>query len=624
MFRLLQKLPVQLLLIIPVIFYLTVALYWHARDLYSLTGDEPHYLLIADSIVRDHDLRVENNYEIDTPVQRSMKLKLNEPELMPVHVRNQFSLHNIGLPLLLALPYALAGVLGAKIFMALLAGLWPLLFYRILLQITESKTWSAIVAFALAIGLPFSDGSSRIVTDLLGGLIVLYLAWRISVRFEDQEKRPLSFKSLLWFGALIAFLPWLHIKLIAPAIFLLLALIYTEAKRDHVQTSVRLPRYLIPLAMFVCSSLLIAIYNDVAYGSIFGPYDRGSSSRIVKEIVMIFFGLHWDQAQGMFMQQPLLLVGLVGIASLVKANWRASLLFALIYLSVLLPNSTHTAWYGGYSFAGRFHWTVAPLWVFPLAYTVKSLLKENRLALMLLVTASIALQVWLAMKWVFQDGFLVIQKVPVWASHSFYDDTGLLFELPSFKDFDIYLRDPANYLFVALGLLLVVTGWLWQRGKKRLLSNLWIAFAVFGLSALMLLPAPAGSLTYKPHELPRQIGNNDGLVRVATEKDGAGMLIFGPYVQLIAGLYEVSVEYESSDTREPVVGHFDVVYSPGVRLVSEADLPSADMNDGLFKYRFPVRDEQSLDAHFEFRIWYAGRGTLRIKSMTLAPVSFDQ
>src|ERR1043165_5363122 len=139
MFRLLRKLPIQLLLVIPVILYLTVAIYWHARDIYSLTGDEPHYLLIADSIVRDRDLRVENNYQIDTPVQRSIKLKLYEPELMPVHVRNQFSMHNIGLPLLIALPYALAGVLGVKIFMALLAGLWPLLLYKILLQITESQ-----------------------------------------------------------------------------------------------------------------------------------------------------------------------------------------------------------------------------------------------------------------------------------------------------------------------------------------------------------------------------------------------------------------------------------------------------------------------------------------------------
>jgi len=456
-------------------------------------------------------------------------------------------------------------------------------------------------------------------------MIVLYLAWKIFVRLETEEKHPLSLKSLLWFGALIAFLPWLHIKLIAPAGLLLLALSYAEAKRHHAQTSVRLPRYLIPLAAFACSSLLLAIYNRVAFGSVFGPYDVGNSSRIVKEIVMIFFGLHWDQAQGMFMEQPLLLLGLFGIVPLVKANWRASLLFALIYLSILLPNSAHMAWYGGYSFVGRFHWTVAPLCVFPLAYAVKALLKEKqRLVLMLIVAASIILQVWLAIKWVFRDGFLIIEKVPVWASKSLYDDTGLLFQLPIFKDFDTYLRDPANYIFVALGLLIAISGWLWQRGKKSLLGKLWIAFAAIGLSVLALVPAPVGSLTYKPHELPRNIGSNDGLIRVATEKDQPGALMYGPYVQLLTGLYEVNLEYESADTPEAIVGHFDVVYSPGVRLVGEADLPSSEANNGLFKYRFSVRDSQSLTSHFEFRVWYTVHGTLRMKSLTIVPVSFDQ
>src|ERR1043165_4629653 len=100
--RFLRKLPVHLLLVLPSLLYITIAVYWHARDIYSLTGDEPHYLMISDSIVRDGDLRVENNYQIDTPVQRAIKLKLYVPEWMPIHVHNQFSLHNIGLPVLLA------------------------------------------------------------------------------------------------------------------------------------------------------------------------------------------------------------------------------------------------------------------------------------------------------------------------------------------------------------------------------------------------------------------------------------------------------------------------------------------------------------------------------------------
>src|SRR4051812_23511237 len=108
--RFLRKLPVQLLLVLPSLIYVAIAVDWHARNIYTITGDEPHYLLIADSLVRDHDLRVENNYQADTPVQGAINLKLYVPEQMPWHVKNQYSRHNAGLPFLLALPYAMAGV----------------------------------------------------------------------------------------------------------------------------------------------------------------------------------------------------------------------------------------------------------------------------------------------------------------------------------------------------------------------------------------------------------------------------------------------------------------------------------------------------------------------------------
>ena len=37
--------------------------WWTASDLVPITGDEPHYLIIAASLLRDGDLDVRNNYE---------------------------------------------------------------------------------------------------------------------------------------------------------------------------------------------------------------------------------------------------------------------------------------------------------------------------------------------------------------------------------------------------------------------------------------------------------------------------------------------------------------------------------------------------------------------------------
>ena len=47
--------------------------------------------------------------------------------------------------------------------------------------------------------------------------------------------------------------------------------------------------------------------EDVTLGNPFGPYESGSLSYELREVGMTFLGLHWDQGQGMFVQQPLLL-----------------------------------------------------------------------------------------------------------------------------------------------------------------------------------------------------------------------------------------------------------------------------------------------------------------------------
>jgi hypothetical protein len=67
------------------------------------------------------------------------------------------------------------------------------------------------------------------------------------------------------------------------------------------------------------SLALFGFYNQVAFGNPVGPYTSGVVSLDVKKVGMIFLGLHLDGMQGMFMQQPLLLLGLVGIVPLIRA-----------------------------------------------------------------------------------------------------------------------------------------------------------------------------------------------------------------------------------------------------------------------------------------------------------------
>jgi len=276
----------------------------------------------------------------------------NLSENLGPHTYNRFSRHSIGLPLLLTIPYSIAGITGVKVFMALLAGLWPLLLFKVLVQFTLSRAWSLITALVIAIGLPFSAASNQIYPDLLGGMITLYLTWRVLNGLRN-DRPSYSLITSLSIGLLIAFLPWLHLRFAPPAILLLAAYSYVAMRKSGIAAShPQRRRYVISAGLVLGSLLLLGLYNRAAFGSIFGPLSESYLSFHPTEIGMIFFGLHWDQSEGMFVQQPMLLLALIGLPALLREHRQGAILLGLLYCSVLLPAAMHPALYGGYCFLG--------------------------------------------------------------------------------------------------------------------------------------------------------------------------------------------------------------------------------------------------------------------------------
>jgi hypothetical protein len=616
-------------LLLPLLFYLSVLLFWQSQDLYGITGDEPHYLLIADSLYRDRDLLVENNYSIRTPVHLACKANLSDPEDIPRHVRNGYSMHNIGLPLLLIAPYALAGPTGAKVFMVLVAGLWPFLLYRAALQIIESKPWSMLIALTLSLGLPYLAASNQIYIDLVGGMIILYAAERIIGILRGRHRPFSSFAGNLCFGLLVGYLPWLHIRLSAPALLLLLGYLYAAGIRAEYSGAHDRRRLLVPALIVVGSLLLLAIYNRMAFGNAaFGPY-FGYLSFEIGKILMTFTGLHFDMAHGLFMQQPLLLLGLVGVVPLMRENREAALLLLLLFVSVLLPNSMLSLWYGGGSFAGRYQWPVVSLWVFPLAAAVKLLFEYRKTFILPLCVACILLQGWMASRWLINDGLLMNTGWPLWAARNYYSyRPWLVLRLPFFKNVNDYenfydnLRQPANYVCLMLAALLITSGRLWQERKKRhLLTKIWPLFLVAALCLIAFVPPSTPYWSLRGDLIQSQTGTPEDKSIVAREgRNGAGFLIYGPYVMLIEGEYGVTLEYESGANSRNAAApapRFDVSYDLGRRTLGEMILPPSATGNGKFHYRFAVDKGMAMKEQFECRVWYTGSGDLIIKRLTI-------
>lgn len=621
----LDKIPYRLCLIFPLALYLGVTLFWQYKGFNKLVGDEVHYLLVTESIITDGDLRVLNNYAADSPLHRATGIPLTDPSHLRSHVFKGFSRHNPGLPIILAIPYFIGGIAGAKLFMTLLAGVWPFLAYKTFFRITGSKSWSALVAFTVAVGLPFVAAANQIFPDLLVGTIIFYAVEKLFQLMDAKEEVAFSRFGAAWLGLLIGFLPWLHIRFIAPALILLFGYFYV-VKGQRRQPGGRAKRWQLfaPAAIFAGSLILLASYNQAAFANPLGPYDDKNFSFQVIEITMIFLGLHWDQTQGMFMQQPFFLLSLVGIVPFIRANWRGAVLAGTLYLSILIPNSMHSAWYGGFSFAGRFWWAAIGLLFFPLAHAIRFLLDRSKQLLLALCGSTLLLQGWLACKWLLLDLFLVRRDLPIWATRSFYDDSGTLLLLPTFGDFDVYLRHPANYLCVLLTAVLIFSGWVWRHRSNKVPVKVWLAVLIMGAGVLLWAPPAVGSWKLDGNLLLGRIGTLGAKSRIASEENGAGTLVFGPYAMLLAGDYEVTIEYQFEHELGTAAAHYDIVYGPDLRAVADIELPPSSTNNGVFKHRFSVRQSQSLGPLFQFRIHYPGRGKLRFDRLTITPIYLSQ
>src|SRR5439155_17537199 len=81
-------------------------------------GDEPHYLVIVQSLLRDHDLRIENNH------RRGDYRAYYDADLKPDFRRRGrdgqiYSIHAPGLPVTVLPVFALFGYPGAVVLLAL-------------------------------------------------------------------------------------------------------------------------------------------------------------------------------------------------------------------------------------------------------------------------------------------------------------------------------------------------------------------------------------------------------------------------------------------------------------------------------------------------------------------------
>lgn len=613
-----KKNPLYIALLIYGIFSLATLYFWQSKEINAITGDEPHYLVISSGIVKQGSLEQTAPYREEFKAREIYKNGLAPEDAIPspdnTHAilggNGLFSVHNIGLPFVLAVPFFLGGVVGAKILMVFLGSLVIVCAWKFSSLFSENENHRLWAVIAATISLPLIPASNQIYPDVLAGLIsITGLYWFFTVR----KPRSTGLESLLTLT--LVFLPWLQIKFAATCVVLVLSIalkIYFQS-RD-------LKRVIRIFIIAGASCLALVAYNYYAFGKFSGPYQSGALE-ISKTSMMVLLGLHIDQNQGFILQNPVNLIGILAIGWIYKINRTFSLVWALVFLSLIVPNALHPTWYGGWSLSGRFQWAAAITFIIPSICGLLVIANNKKNIFKLIISSAIILQFYFFYIYAIDGARIYNKGLGTW-----FDDYAIFYYsihewLPMLYDSSWAYEYFPNYSWLFMCGNLLLFGFC---GKNLLINAkiLLIISLVFIFSAGFQNNQAKNQVVFKASQLPSQTGTLIGLYRSARPNiDKQGFINFGPYLSMREGDYEVLFSYRSDAGYKNSIGWIDVYDANAANQLIKTKLNGTNNNVDVLKVKFKLTEWKSNS--IEFRMYWDGASNLELRDVTLNRVVFN-
>jgi hypothetical protein len=532
------------------------------------TGDEPHYFILASSIVNDRDVDLSNNYEDDI-----IRHYYFSPEIVPhaIDVRGNgtwMSIHYIGLSLLMSPIVYLGGAVQAvRLELILISAVLAHQIFRLLedTRIAErALIWPVWASIALC--MPLLTYSNQVFPEIPAALLTVYGARVVFAREPSTQSFWLA-------GGAAAVLPWMHVRYLPVAVGITLGLAYLLLDRgipkSNAQREVAPPRQpgfwlrLLPLFPVAVSFALLPAVFYSWYGTLSPTVLQqsqlmGAPQWTWSSLYTHGVGAVLSPSYGWLPFAPVHWLGLTGLGALLVRFRRAAplaLLIAAAYLC-LVGNSLSA----GTAFPARYLVVLVPFIAIPLLLIIKTSYPARILFVPLL-----AFSVALAAMGV--------------ANHR-----------------DLYSN---------------------RIGKTTLplarnLQDAWPNFSVnpFGSDGFVILPPDAARQTGRLTER-RPLDQTDlTVVQASPDRDEAGYLSLPPYVMMSPGTYVARFDLIAKgeqQTRE--VATVDILAAPdtilGKRSLSLADL--AEDNNSMIELPFMTFGDK-----IQPRVYYTGSADLRL------------
>ena len=296
-------------------------------------GDEPHYLMVAESLLSDGDLALGKDYAErrylafhDAPLEPHYRVRGKGGEI--------YSLHAVGLSVLILPAYALGGYPAASLFMALLAALLAAEIRGLVREAFGREGLADGVGLAVALSPPLVHYAGLVFTEVPAALLVAVALRRI------PRGHPLGVALAL------ASLPWLNVRYVALAAVLA---VYALWVRPGLRERLTL------LGSLAVSGVGLAAYHHWLYGffdprRVYGRRPELSLATLPEGVP----GLLLDQEFGLLVYAPLFLLGLPGFFQLWRKDRRQSAVLLALVAGVVLTAGTWHMWRGGFNPPARF------------------------------------------------------------------------------------------------------------------------------------------------------------------------------------------------------------------------------------------------------------------------------
>src|SRR5262245_38368124 len=540
----------------------------------TATGDEPHYVLVAESIAYDGDVSLANDYASRSRTLRAVGFfPLGPPPHAAVYKKSSElrPVHGVGLSALIAPAVALGGVKAVRWLMVLIAALFAQQLYLLLRDLRFPARFRIAAWIATVFCLPVVVFSNQIYPELPGALLVV-VALRVMV---GRARSPAALALGSAAGALLV---WLHVRYLPIAAGVFIGLAYaatalpTDAPRESARLRARLANEIsdrlklarrqwrtvtLPLVIpYAVSFGLFAIAFQRWYGS---PFPGAAYAKFYDNTFgssgwgfLYEYGLSdlLQTPHGWIPYVPVHWIGLAALGCLVvRFGWRAAAIVAVpVLYEVALASANLPI---GWGYPARYIEIVIPLIAIPIAVA----LQHVRVARVLFVPL-LAFSLFIAVN---------------------------------------AIRNPL---------------WLYPIAEKTRLPGTEQIAAAF--PSPRDLGFPTSAVLNPGHVQPQTGVLRAGNVVAKAPQDGPGYVLWGPYAALKGGPYRATFDLAGSGVpRSAPVATIEVVGSPPVKTFAQRVVTAGQLR---------TRTESKITLPFstpggyltETRVYYQGNGTLTV------------